>query len=169
MLTQVPEAMRKRNRLLVLNHPNAMDCELWRKVQKRTFGTGTSEIGGLPTLGGLAVLDNEDETEPEYVCMGEGKVLFLGIYERTTMHNSGDAAEQQDVSEALIEPKMIGAWAPKDSDLIQAYPGCGVVLPYEVTRELNTANIPPYAVKYELRSQGDLLFDSALATEFAER
>jgi hypothetical protein len=169
MLNQVAEALRARARLITLNHPNSMDCEVWRKTVKRTFGAGAQPIGGLPTLGGIAVLDPEDETEPEYECIGEGKVQFCNIYERTTMHDSRESAEQQEVAEALIEPLMPCAFEPKDSDLVMAFPGGGAVIPYEVTRVINTANIPPYAPKYELRAQGDLVFDPSIKAEFDAR
>lgn len=163
MLTNVPQAQRAAARVMVLRHPNAFDAEVYRKEVTRTAFAPGAAVGGLPTLGGVAVLDPEDEAEVNYVLLGEAKVLFAGIYERTEIHDSREAAEQQAVSEAMIEPVTLGAFEPKDSDLIMVMPGAGVVVPYEVTSVINATAIPPYVPKYQLSVQGEMPFDPDLA------
>lgn len=169
MLNRVPEAARIANRAMVTRHPNAMVCQVWRKSVTRTLGAGATLVGGLPTLGGLAVLDQEDEAEVEYTLIGTGKVLFAGVYEGTTLNDSRDAAEGMATALASIEPDVAGAFEPKDSDLIMAEPGGGIVIPYEVTRVINAVNIPPYVPKYELSAQGDLMSPPGLAALQAAR
>lgn len=163
MLTNVPTQLRVAARQMVMRHPNSMDCAVYRKVVMRTAGAGAGDVGGLPTMGGMAVLDNEDEPQVDYVPLGEGKLLFGGIYERTKLMDRRDAADQQASSEALVEPLILGAFEVKDSDLVMAMPGGGVVIPYEVVEVLNTVNIPPFLPKYMLAPQGDLLFDPDIA------
>lgn len=169
MLNRVAEVARTANRAMVTRHPNAMDCEVWRKAVTRTAGAVGAPVGGIPTLGGPAVLDPEDEAEVEYTMIGAGKVLFAGIYEGTTLSDSRDGAEAQATAMASIEPTVAGAFEPKDSDLIMAMPGGGVVIPYEVTRVINAVNIPPYVPKYELSAQGDMMFPPGLAANQAAR
>jgi len=95
--------------------------------------------------------------------------LFASTYEPTTFNDRKDAPEAVAMAEALIEPETEGLFEPRDSDLIMAMPGGGVVIPYEVTRVVNTVNIPPYVPKYQLSAQGDMLFPPELAAEQAAR
>lgn len=162
MLNQVSNGMRVAQRGVVMRHPNAMDCQVWRRRVNRTEGAN-GELGGLPTLGGIGVTDSEDEPESDYELLGSGKVLFTGRYEGSTMQDNKESAEAT-TGVALIEPLEIDAFTPKDSDLVMAMPGGGVVIPYEVTNVLNTVNIPPYVAKYELSPQGDLLFAPGVGT-----
>ena len=160
MLTRVPEAMRVANRAMVLRHPNAMDCQVLRKAVQRTAGASGPAIGGLPTLGGMAVLSNDDEAEVDYQPVGDGKLLFTGVFQAIKTQDRGDAPEATPVGEAMIEPLAEGAFQVKDGDLVLAMPGGGVVVPYECTKVLTYLNIPPYVQKVELAAQGDALFDS---------
>lgn len=169
MLNQVPQALRAANRTMVLRHPNSMPCQVWRKVVTRTLGAGPDLVGGIPTLGGMAVLDPEDEAQVDYTMIGAGMVLFAGVYEGTKLSDARDAPEAMATALAMIEPDEAGAFEPKDSDLIMAMPGGGVVIPYEVTNVVNAVNIPPYVPKYELSAQGDLMFAAGLAAEQAAR
>lgn len=162
MLNAVPNAVRKASRVATLRHPNAFDGQLMRRVVKRTEGAEAGEAGGLPTLGGLAVMDPEDEPEVDYELMGDVRVLFTDQYQGTTMADRGDAPESMGTAMAMIEPLEEGQFAPKDGDLVMLMPGAGVVIPYEVTNVINAINIPPYVAKYELSAQGDLVFAAGL-------
>lgn len=162
MLNQVPNGMRVAQRGVVLRHPNAFDCQVWRKRTNRVHGAD-GELGGIPTLGGIGVTDTEDEAEFGYELLGEGKALFTGRYEGTTMQDNKESAESV-TGVALIEPVEVDAFTPKDGDLVMLLPGAGVVIPYEVTNVLNTVNIPPYVAKYELSPQGNLLMDAGAGT-----
>lgn len=169
MLNQVPIAARTAARVMTMRHPNAMACQVMRKNVTRTTGAESGNMGGLPTLGGLGVLDSQEEVEADYALLGDGFVLFTGVYERTEMVDRKDSPEQMAVSEAMVEPVQAGAWVPKDGDLVMVMPGGGVVLTYEVTKVMNTINIPPYAPKYELSALGDLMFVPGVEQAMADR
>lgn len=170
MLTQVPAALRIAARAMVNRHPNAMDCQVWRKMVTRTFGTEAGSLGGLPTLGGLAVLKSDDEAEVNFELLGEGKCLFASIYEPSTLSDRRDNAEAgPDAAPAMIEPATAGAFAPGPGDLVMCMPGFGIVITYEVIQVLNTVNIPPYLPKYMLAAQSDLMFVPGVAASEAGR
>lgn len=168
MLNQAAAAMRVANRAMVTRHRNAMDCQVYRKTVTRTAGAESGSLGGLPSLGGMGVIDSEDEAQVDFTLLGEGKVLFTQRYEGSTLADRRDNAEAT-TGEALIEPNEEGAFEPKDGDLIMAMPGAGVVITYEVSRVLNVVNIPPYVAKYELEPQGDLMFLPEVAASQADR
>lgn len=164
MLTAVPQAIRTANRAMVLRHPNAFEAQVMRRNVARTAGAEDGgEAGGLPTLGGMAVMDPEDEAQVDYELLGDARVMFLDPYQGATMADNGDAPETMPTVLAMIEPVAEGQFTPKDGDLVMLMPGAGVVLTYEVTNVLATLNIPPYTQKYELSAQGDLMFAPSVA------
>jgi hypothetical protein len=169
MLNQVPIAMRIAARAMVMRHPNSIDCQVWRRQVTRTAGAASGSAGGLPTLGGLTVMDSDDEPQVDYSLLGDAKVHFTGLYERTTLADAKDSAVAQTVSESLIEPVVEGAFEPKDGDLVMVMPGAGVVITYEVTNVLNTVNIPPFLPKYELGMQGDMVFVPGVSDSLDDR
>ena len=101
MLTLVPTAQRLAARQMVMRHGNSMDATVYRKVAQRTTGAGAGPLGGLPSLGGMAVLDNEDEPQVDFQPLGTGKLLFTGVYEKTQLNDARDAADQQPQSEYI--------------------------------------------------------------------
>ena len=68
MLTNVPSAVNRMARNVVINHPNTWECQVFRKRVTRTDG---APVGGLPTMGGLGVLDSEDEESIDYDHLGK--------------------------------------------------------------------------------------------------
>lgn len=168
MLTQVPTAIRVGVRAMTMRHPNAMPCMVYRRVVTRAAGAGVELVGGLPTLGGLTVMDNEDEVETDYPLLGEARILFAGAYQPMQMGDRRDFNEAA-LGEATIEPMVEGAFECKDGDLVMVMPGGGVVIPYEVTKVIGVVNIPPYVPKYEVAPQGDLLSIEAVAESLAAR
>lgn len=75
MLTNIPDAIKKSSRLMVLRHPNAVDVWVYRKTYLRDED---SDSANARTLGGFVSLADEDEFEYELNKIGEGKMLFLG-------------------------------------------------------------------------------------------
>lgn len=169
MLNQVPQGLRIGARGMVLRHPNAMDCRVYRRRVVRTAGAEAGDMGGAPTLGGLGVMDTEDEPQVDYDDLGAGKVLFGGQnYAGAEMSDRRDFAEAAE-AEAMVEPITEGGFSCKDGDLVMVMPGAGVVVTYEVTSVLNTVNIPPFLEKYRLSPQGDLMFLPEVAAAMADR
>lgn len=169
MLTNVPQAVRTGVRAMVLRHPNAMDCEVFRKASPRTFGAEAGDLGGMPSLGGLAVLNNDDEAEVDFMPLGQGRILFTGVMQPAKLADSRDFPESAPVGEAMVEPVEPGAFALKDGDLVVATPGSGVGIPYEVTKVLTMIHIPPYVQRVELSQQGEAMFDADIAAMLADR
>lgn len=177
MLNIVPSTINASRRLVVLNHPNSFDAELWRKVVTRTELAGTAPndtLGGLPTLGGLGVLSSEDEAEIDYQQIGDVKVLFGGIYTGSSAEfDSGDGLIPEQLKEAQIEcilqptdPLFV---TPDKNDLVMVLPGAGIVLPFEVMAELGAINIHPYSRKFVLNARDDLAFIPGIAAEMIAR
>lgn len=113
MLNQVPQGLRIGARGMVLRHPNAMDCRVYRRRVVRTAGAEAGDMGGAPTLGGLGVMDTEDEPQVDYDDLGAGKVLFGGQnYAGAEMSDRRDFAEAAE-AEAMVEPITEGASAAR--------------------------------------------------------
>lgn len=160
MLNGVPTAIQRSGRLVTLRHPNAMNCTVWRKRLLRPDTEG--EMGGIPTIGGVGVLDGEDEADYEYDELGDAKIVFAGIYQ-------GEGANWNDADTGLIQPAMpVEALIecvlnPDDPDYfvtakpdrISVEPGGGIVLVFEVLGENGTVNIPPYVRRYILAARSD--------------
>ena len=169
MLNRVPQAVRTGVRAMVMRNPNALDCRALRKVISRTAGTEAGNVGGLPTLGGMTVMSNDDEPQVDYQPLGQGKVLFTGQFQPAKLGDGRDFPEQADLGEAMVEPLQLDGWELRDGDLLLVSPGGDVLIPYEVTRVITSLAIPPYVQRVELAAQGDPMFDADLAALQADR
>lgn len=162
MLTNVPLGVAHNTRQVVLNHPNSMECDVYRKRVLRTepaAGGGANEMGGAPTLGGMGVLKNEDEAEFDYVLVGEGKVLFAGIQQPASINdrdNAPEAAAQEAQIASLGKPGTPEFFEADNQDLIAVKVGLGVVLAFTVEDVMGSVHIPPYTRKYLLQPRDDL-------------
>jgi hypothetical protein len=136
-----------------------MDCEVWRKLVLRT-APGGEEMGGRPTLGGLAVLTGDEEPEFEYQRLGEGRIYFTDRYDGqlSTVDRGDSLAQDVVLVQALIEPLEAGAFTIKKEDLVGVMPGGGVLIGYEVFDIPGSVNIYPYTSKYVLAPR-DVLTD----------
>lgn len=171
MLNSVPVSINANTRQVVLRHPNTMPCTVFRKVVKRVETAGEldpdsdtpgapSEMGGMPTLGGMGVLRSEDEADYEYEPLGEARCLFAGPYVPNDMNERDDAVLQQAMQEAQVEPLADPStpeyFVADTSDLVLITPGLGVVLAYDVASVTGQALIPPYVRKLVLNPRDDL-------------
>ena len=156
MLSSVPLAVRRAARAVTLNHPNRMTCTVYRKVVTRT---APQTVGGLPTLGGLGVLEDDDEADFEYQPLGDGSVVMLGSYQGGFTSDDGTLLDNPNTSqqEALLEPIAENGFAPKKHDLVSLVIG-DAVLPYEITDITGTVNIPPFTLKYILQLRDELVY-----------
>lgn len=142
-------------RQVVLNGPNSMECVVYRKQVLRT---ATSSIGGLPDMGGIGVLDSEDEPAYEFVELGEAKMRPVGDHHPlpnnvVDSHDGVIYAEGPIVMQ--IEPKTAGAFEIKKHDRIDCLPGLGFIIPYEVVGITAPGSIPPYLFQYVLEPRQD--------------
>jgi hypothetical protein len=142
MIHAVPEGISRAARQMVMRHPNTMQCVVYRK---KVLRESDSEVGGLPTLGGIGVLDSEDETAYEFEELGEGRIIFSGVYGATSgnMNDSGDGVTYAEgAMECRVEPVV---------------PGNGFVIPYEVVGITSPTSIPPYVRKLIVECRQDEL------------
>lgn len=156
MLNDVPLAVRRAVRAVTLNHPNRMSCTVYRKVVTRI---ASDTMGGLPTIGGLGVLDDDDETDFEYQSLGDGSVVMLGTYQGGFNSDDNSLLDNPNTSqqEALLEPIDENDFTPKKHDLVSIVIG-DAVLPYEITDITGTVNIPPFTQKYVLQLRDELIY-----------
>jgi hypothetical protein len=155
MIHAVPEGISRAARQMVMRHPNTMQCVVYRK---KVLRESDSEVGGLPTLGGIGVLDSEDETAYEFEELGEGRIIFSGVYGAASgnMNDSGDGVTYAEgAMECRVEPVVEGAFEAKKHDQIQVLPGNGFVIPYEVVGITSPTSIPPYVRKLIVESRQD--------------
>jgi len=155
VLHNVSLAVRRSVRAVTLNHPNRMTCTVYRKVVTRT---APDSLGGLPTLGGLGVLNDEDETDFEYQPLGDGWVVMLGIYQGGGRSDDNSLLDNPNTpqQEAFLEPVVDDGFIPKKHDLVSIVIG-DAILPYEITDITGTVNIPPFTQKYVLQLRDELV------------
>lgn len=163
MLNNVATAVNYSSRLVVLKHPNSIECTVWRKQINRVEldGDGNpSTMGGTPTLGGMGVLRTEDETDFEYVELGPGRMLYLGIHEPADMIERDNALVPPAMKEALIEsiaaPGQTGHFVVDSGDMVFMDMGMGVLVPFEAVSVTGALNIPPFTRKIVLNPRDDL-------------
>ena len=156
MLNNVPLAIRRSVRAVTLNHPNRMTCTVYRKVITRV---APDTLGGLPTLGGLGVLEDDDEADFEYQSLGDGVVVMLQVYQGGFRSDDNSLLDNPNTpqQETLLEPLIDDGFTPKKHDLVSIVIG-DAVLPYEITDISGTVNIPPFTQKYVLQLRDELLY-----------
>lgn len=164
MLNVLVQTQMKARRLIVLRHPNRVSCQVLRKVLQREAPT---EMGGIPTLGGLGVLESDDEDQFEYLFVGNGVALPAGDDPRVSSlmgHRdaaSGEGAEFRFMiePEEPADPMVAPGFAPpggapdpilKKSDVVYLVFMTGVRLAYEVVDIESTSGLHPFAPRYVL-------------------
>lgn len=157
MLNNVPAALNRMARNVVINHPNTFNCQLFRKVVTRA---APETVGGLPTLGGLGVLESDDEESFKYEWIGNGYAMPAEPFQPSPMMDRGDANNgYADEFRFLIEPEDDGAFSPQKHDVLYLLLGEGATvakLAFEVVDHEAVVNIPPYSTRYICSRRDDL-------------
>jgi len=139
VLNNVPTAINSMARNVVLNHPNAYNVVIMRKQVNRAGGA---------TIGGMAVMDSEDEDDISYSLLGNAFALQTETYADGFMMERLDAAQSGASEERyLIEPEILGAFTIKKHDIMYKIIG-NVRLAYEINNIEATGNIAPYNYRY---------------------
>jgi hypothetical protein len=135
-----------------------MDCIVWRKQVNRT----APEIAGAPTLGGMFVMDSEDEHDYEYEELGEGRIKILQVFQTEGGNfQDGDQSLLYAGSqiEALIEPvadiSSDDYFQADKHDLVTVDLGAGVIQTYQIVGLTGNVNIPPFTVRFVLNPRQD--------------
>lgn len=154
MLNSVPESVSALSRQVVINHPNAYNCEIYRKNVDRT---APDTMGGAPTLGGLGVLDSEDEEDISYEWIGNGFALQAEPFQPSQMMDRQDANNSYAVElRFMIVPEDGADFELKKHDITYLLLGNSVKLAWEIVGIETTVNIPPYVTKYVMNPRNDL-------------
>jgi hypothetical protein len=157
MLHNIPEAINRMTRNIVINHPNTYNAIMFRK---RVLRTGPETVGGLPALGGLGVINSEDESEFTYDLLGNAYAMAAENYTSGSMMDRQDANNGGiDEYRFLIEPEnpegLPGGFSVKKNDVMYLVLG-EVRLAYEIVGVETTSNIPPYTQRYVCNRRDDL-------------
>ena len=159
MLNRIPMGINAMARNVIINHPNAFNCEVYRKEVMRT----DPEAGGAPTLGGMMVLSSDDESEVKWAFVGMGYSLPADMFQGASMMDRRDAALGEEQHRFLIEPEEMignpGGFEIKKKDVIYLLLGEGesaAKVAYEIVDVEATVNVPPYVSRYITNRRADL-------------
>jgi len=160
MLNNVPMGINAMARNVIINHPNAFNCEVYRRQVLRP----DSQAGGAPTLGGMMVLSMDDEQEIEWVLAGLGYALPSEQFQPASMMDRRDANNGYgEEFRFLIEPEETignpGGFEIKKNDVIYLVLGEGPEAPrlaYEIVDVEAVVNVPPYVPRYVTNRRDDL-------------
>lgn len=149
MLNTVPTQIRIAARAVIKRHPNAFNCQVFRKVVDRSDET---LVGGMPTMGGMAVLDSEDEENYSWNFVGNGFAVRADQFQTALYTQLGDAnIGAEDEYRFLItpedEPDQANHFDIKKHDILSLMLG-NVRLNYEIVNQETTVDIPPYVSRY---------------------
>lgn len=161
MLNNVPEAINRMTRNVVMNHPNTYSVQVFRKTITRT---APDAIAGAPTMGGLGVLDSMDEEQFEYAFLGNGFAMPAEGFAPAPMVKRGDAnIYAGDEFRFLIEPEEPSGhpdWFDvRNHDVMYLLLGAGPDAPrlaFEIVGTETTSNIPPFTTRYITNRRDDL-------------
>jgi hypothetical protein len=156
MLNSIPEAVNAMAVAVIQNHPNAVNCSCYRKVLLRSGGEA---VGGIPTLGGMAVLDSEDEDDIDIQWIGNGYALQAEPFQPSMMMDNQDANNSYAVQiPFLIVPESVdNEFTLKKRDLIMLLFNDGLIkLAWEIVAIETVINVPPFTHRYLLNKRADL-------------
>ncbi len=157
MLNNVPQAMNRMARNVIINHPNTVSCKVLRKLVTRAG----VPVGGLRTLGGLGVLNSDDEESLDWEFIGNGYAMPAEPFSPSPMMDRQDANNGSgNEFRFLIEPEAAPGtpeWFDiKTHDVFYLLLGDAVELAFEVVGVETTINIPPYTTRYVANRRDDL-------------
>lgn len=160
MLHVVPKSINTFVRNVVVNHPNSFNCKVFRERVERAGGAAE----GVPALGGLGVLDQEDEHDVSHQFLGNGYALPAEQFAPAPMMGRGDANwGPSEEYRFLIEPEEPSGH-PESFDLrkhdvfylmLSADPNPAMIA-FEIVSTEAVNNIPPFSVRYVCNRRDDL-------------
>lgn len=160
MLHSVPTQINKAARSVTLRHPNGIPCHAFRQ---RVLRQADGSMGGMPTLGGLGVLDSSDEPDIEWELLGDAKLLIVENFQPSTVVDRGDALDNTEpqivaLIEALRPVEDSAHFTTKTKDVLYMLLHADVKIAYEVVEIDGDINIAPYSRKYILHKRDDLTY-----------
>ena len=160
MLDNIPTGINAMVRNVVINHPNAFNCEVYRRTVLRP----DPQAGGAPTMGGMLVMSVEEESEILWSLVGMGFALPAEAFQPAPMMDRRDANNGEgDEFKFLIEPEEMlgnpGGFEVAKNDVVYVILGTGDEAPrvaYEIVAVEAMVNIPPYVPRYIANRRSDL-------------
>lgn len=162
MINNVPMQVNRAARMITLRHPNSISGTMYYRQLNRQPDANPAEMGGIPTIGGIGLLDSEDEADFEYVEGASCKVVFTGNYAPSdgNIRDNDESSIYRDMPveamvECVLDPLDANYHVPDKNDLIVLDYGSGVVMTYEVIGATSTIEVPPYTRRYSLAPRTD--------------
>ncbi|MEM4986247.1 hypothetical protein V8G57_02485 [Collimonas sp. H4R21] len=167
MLHSVPMQINKAARIVTLRHPNGILCHAFRQ---RVLRQADGNMGGMPTLGGLGVLDSSDEPDVEWELLGDAMLLIVENFQPSTVVDRGDALDNAEpqifaLIEALTPVEGPAHFTAKTKDVLYMLLHAEVKIAYEVVAIDGDINIAPYSRKYILHKRDDLTYIDGFKNE----
>lgn len=159
--TQVPQAIHRATYQSMSRRPNVFECEVHRKQVTRVTPT---TINDLPTIGGMGQLSGEDETEYDFVLIGNALLQFIGPFNGMYVSDSGEslAGLEPDPMEAIIVSEhptgTLEYFEIMRSDLILMKYDIDNVIPFTVSETISPINIPSFQKRFVIQRFDDLLY-----------
>ena len=160
MLTNVPRGLNATARHVIIHHPNAFNVEVYRRTVQRHEPL----VGGLPTLGGMMVLNPEDEEDIRWELVGLGYALPAEQFAPAPFAGHNDATLGAGLElRFLIEPEAMigdpGGFEVKKADVMYVLFGVGPQAPklaYEIVGVEMLVNVAPFVTRYVCARRDDL-------------
>jgi len=163
MLSNIPNAMQKMARSVVINHPQALEGNFYRKIYNRSAPKGSEN---LPTIGGLGLLHGMDEVDFSLECLGAAAICPVDVFTPSGItHNLDFAVTENAELRFLIEPLTLNAFNPLENDIFLIEFNNGQTefsFCYEILSLETVVNIPPYAVRYVCNRAPHFDFEQSL-------
>lgn len=158
MLNNVPGSINRIARNIVINHPNSWECQVYRKSVDRA---NEPNAMGISTLGGLGVMNADDEEDISWDHIGNGYALQAESFMPSPMMDRGDANNgANNEFRFLIEPEqptgMPGNFTIRKRDVIFIVISDEVRLAFEIIDIETVMNISPFATRYIANRRDDL-------------
>jgi hypothetical protein len=155
VLTNIPTAINNVVRNVIIHHPNTYGCVV---VRKRVMRTGPESVGGLPTMGGMAVISADDEEDIAWDLLGNGYAMKAEPFAASQMMDRRDANNgYADEVLYLVIPETIGAFVPSKNDVFYLIIG-NTRLAHEIVAVETTSDIPPFTQRFVCNRRDDLHF-----------
>lgn len=160
MLNNVSTGINSIARNVIMNHPNAFNCEVYRRKNKRV----APEVGGAPTLGGMMVLSVDDESEIAWELVGLALALPADMFQPSSAMDRRDANNGFSTEyRFLIEPEEMlgnpGGFRIEKNDVFYIIMGVGATaakIAHEIIDVEATLNVPPYVERFVTNRRDDL-------------
>ncbi|MAK43180.1 MAG: hypothetical protein CMN80_03370 [Spongiibacter sp.] len=126
MLTHLSDRIARMRRTHIINHPNTLEFQLFRKTVTR------DEPG---TLGGAMMLGDDDEHSFDYSFVGGGYALPAEQFQPSDVYSAGDAPFQAGPEfRFVLEPEEMDAFTPDRHDLMYLVISDDVKLAFELLK-----------------------------------